>query len=55
MKKKKEKEDTLNSARKLFFIRKEIIRAFKGGIFPYIDGFKRKKDQIKNQIKNQMK
>ena len=24
----------------MFFIREEIIRAFKRGIFPYIDGFK---------------
>ena len=36
----KEKNDTLESAKKLFNIRKEIIRAFKRGIFPYIDGFK---------------
>ena len=36
--KKKEKEDTLKSAKKLFFIREEIIRAFQNGIFLYIDG-----------------
>ena len=35
-----EKRDALKSAKKLFYIREEIIRAFKGGIFPYIDGFK---------------
>ena len=35
-----EKRGTLKSAEKLFFIREEIIRAFKRGIFPYIDGFK---------------
>ena len=29
----KEKEDTIKSARKLFFIREEIIRGFKRGIF----------------------
>ena len=40
----KEKEDTLKSTRKLFFIREEIIRAFKRGIFPYIDGFKVEKE-----------
>ena len=36
----KEKSDTLKSAEKLFYIREEIIGAFKSGIFPYIDGFK---------------
>ena len=35
-----EKRGTLKSAEKLFFLREEIIRAFKRGIFPYIDGFK---------------
>ena len=34
----KEKDDTLKSGKKLFFI-KEIINSFKKGIFPYIDGF----------------
>ena len=38
--KRKEKEDTLNSAKKLFSIREEIIRAFKRRIFPYIDVIK---------------
>ena len=28
----------------MFFIREEIIRAFKRGIFPYIDGFKVEKE-----------
>ena len=35
----KEKDDTSKSAKKLFFIREEIINAFKKDIFPYIDGF----------------
>ena len=35
----KEKKDTLESAKKLLFIKEEIISAFKKGIFPYIDGF----------------
>ena len=35
----KEKDDALKSAKKLFFIKEDIIRAFKKGIFPYIDGF----------------
>ena len=39
-----EKRDTLKSAEKLFFIREEIIRTFKRGIFPYIDGFKVQKE-----------
>ena len=38
--KRKETEDTLNSAKKLFSIREEIIRAFKRRIFPYIDVIK---------------
>ena len=36
----KEKEDTLPSAEKFISIRKKIIRAFKWGTFPYIDGIK---------------
>ena len=39
-----EKNDTIKSSRKLFFIRENIIRAFKRGIFPYIDGFKMEKE-----------
>ena len=38
--KRKEKEDTLNSAKKLFSIREEIIKSFKRGTFQYIDGIK---------------
>ena len=34
-----EKNETLNSAKKLFFIGEKIIRAFKKGICPYIVGF----------------
>ena len=41
---KTKKEDTLKSTRKLFFIREEIIWAFKRGIFSYIDGFKVEKE-----------
>ena len=40
----KEKDDTLKSAKKLFFIKEEIINAFKKGIFPYIDGFQVEKE-----------
>ena len=40
----KEKDDTSKSAKKLFFIREEIINAFKKDIFPYIDGFQVKKE-----------
>ena len=36
----KEKEDTLKSPKKLFSVREKIIRAFKRGTFPYIDGIK---------------
>ena len=43
----KEKDDALKSARKLFSIREEIIRAFKKGVFPYIDGFQVEKESDK--------
>ena len=36
---KKENKDTLKSAKKLFFLKEEIINAFKKGIFSYVDGF----------------
>ena len=42
--KRKEKDDTLYSAKKLYAIKNEIIDAFEKGIFPYIDGFQVKKD-----------
>ena len=40
----KEKDDVLKSARKLFSIREEIIRAFKKGVFPYKDRFQVEKE-----------
>ena len=40
----KEKDDALKSARKLFSIREEIIRAFKKGVFPYKDRFQVEKE-----------
>ena len=43
----KEKDDTLKSARKLIFIREDIIRAFKRSIFLYIDGFEVGKESDK--------
>ena len=33
----KEKDDTLKSAKKLLFLKEEIINAFKKDIFPYVD------------------
>ena len=45
----KEKGDTLKSARRLFLIREEIIRAFNRGIFAYIDGFKVEKESDENE------
>ena len=36
----KEKEDTLKYAKKNFSIREKIVRTFKRGTFPYIDGIK---------------
>ena len=43
-KEKKEKHDTLYSAKTLHIIKNEIINAFKKGIFPYIDGFQVEKE-----------
>ena len=40
----KEKDDTLKSAKNLFFIKEEIINGFKKGISPYIDGFQVEKE-----------
>ena len=45
----KEKGDTLKSARRLFLIREEIIRAFNRGIFAHIDGFKVEKESDQNE------
>ena len=42
-----EKNDTLKSAKKLFFIREDIIRAFKRGIFLTWMDLKWKKNQMK--------
>ena len=47
-----EKGDTLKSAEKLFSIWEEIIRAFKRGIFPYIDGVKVEKESDKVSDEN---
>ena len=41
--KRKEKDDTLYSAKKLYAIKNEIINAFKEDIFPYIDWFQEEK------------
>ena len=35
----KEKTNVIESAKKFYSIRKEIINVFKRGIFPYKDGF----------------
>ena len=40
----KEKKDPLKYTKKLLTIRDEIIRTFKKGIFPYIDGFQVEKE-----------
>ena len=47
-----EKGDTLKSAKKLFSIREEIIRASKRGIFPYIDGVKVEKESDEESDEN---
>ena len=48
-----EKVNTLKSARKLFSIKEEIIRAFEIGIFPYIDGFKVEKESHEESYENE--
>ena len=40
----KENNDTLKPAKRMFFIKEDIIRAFKRGIFPYVDVFKVEKE-----------
>ena len=47
-----EKNGTLKPARKLFFIRENIVRAFKRGIFPYIDRFKVEKESDEESDEN---
>ena len=42
-----ENNDTLKSAKSIFFIKEEHLRAFKRVIFPYIDGFKVQKESDK--------
>ena len=49
----KEKGDTLKSAKKLLFIREDIIRTFKRGIFPHIDGFKVGKESDEESDENE--
>ena len=36
----------------MFFIREDIIRAFKRGIFPYVDGFKVEKESDEESDEN---
>ena len=43
----KEKDDTLESANKLYSIREDIVDAFSKGIFSYIDGFQVEKETDK--------
>ena len=47
-----EKGDTLKSAKRFFSIREVIIRAFKRGIFPYIDGVKVEKESDEESDEN---
>ena len=42
--KRKEKDDALKTAKRLYTIKNEIINAFNKDIFPYIDGFQVEKD-----------
>ena len=46
-KKIKAKEETLCAAEKLLNNREEVIDTFKRGVFPYIDGFQKKKNHKK--------
>ena len=47
----KEKDDTLKTARILYSIRNDIINAFRKDIFPYIDGFQVKEEEIDKEMK----
>ena len=47
----KEKDDTLKTARILCSIRNDIINAFRKDIFPYIDGFQVKEEEIDKEMK----
>ena len=49
----KEKNWYFKVSKKLLYIRKEIIRAFKEVIFPYIDGFKVEKESDKELDENE--
>ena len=57
------RKEAMSAATKLFNNRKEVIEAFKTGIFPYIDGFQieeeseeePKEESEKNQSKNPRK
>ena len=42
----KEKDDRLKTGKMLYSSRDDIINAFKKGIFPYIDGFQVKEEEI---------
>ena len=46
----KEKDDTLKTARILYSIRNDIINAFRKDIFPYIDGFQVKEEEIDKEM-----
>ena len=46
----KEKDDTLKTARMLYSIRNDIINAFRKDIFPYIDGFQVKEEEIDKEM-----
>ena len=50
LKKIKAKEETKRATTKLYINRQDIIKAFKTGVFPYIDGFK-KKTRIRRRIR----
>ena len=43
------KEETKRATTKLYINRQDVIKVFKTGVFPYIDGFKKNKNQKKNQ------
>ena len=42
----KYKEETLINGKKLYKNRNNVIKAFEEGVFPFKDGFKKKKSQI---------
>ena len=49
------RKEAMSAATKLFNNRKEVIEAFKTGIFPYIDGFQIEEESEEESVKKSTK